>query len=59
MATVRCLQVGKLEGLECEVDQLQRVLQSVAAELESGHQTAQVRFTTMELTKPTQLKPAW
>ena len=38
-----CVQVGKLEGLESDVDQLQRVLQSVATELESGHQTAQVR----------------
>jgi len=37
-------QVGRLEGLECEVDQLQNVLQSVASELESGHQQAQVRF---------------
>ena len=36
------VQVGRLEGLESEVDQLQHVLQSVAAELESGHQTAQV-----------------
>lgn len=35
-------QVGRLEGLECEVDQLQNVLQSVASELESGHQHAQV-----------------
>jgi len=35
-------QVGRLEGLECEVDQLQNVLQSVATELESGHQQAQV-----------------
>lgn len=31
-----------MEGLESEVDQLQNVLQSVAAELESGHQQAQV-----------------
>ena len=36
------VQVGRLEGLESEVDQLQHVLQSVAAELESGHQHAQV-----------------
>ena len=35
-------QVGRLEGLESEVDQLQNVLQSVASELESGHQQAQV-----------------
>ena len=31
-----------MEGLESEVDQLQNVLQSVANELESGHQHAQV-----------------
>ena len=41
-----CLQVGRLEGLESEVDQLQHVLQSVAAELESGHQTAQVSLSS-------------
>ncbi|KAL0027909.1 hypothetical protein WJX79_002203 [Trebouxia sp. C0005] len=35
-------QVGRLEGLESEVDQLQNVLQSVASELESGHQQAQM-----------------
>ena len=35
-------QVGRLEGLESEVDQLQNVLQGVATELESGHQHAQV-----------------
>ena len=39
---MRDMKVGRLEGLECEVDQLQHVLQSVAAELECGHQTAQV-----------------
>lgn len=49
LATLSCLQVGKLEGLESEVDQLQRVLQSVAAELESGHQTAQVSRGTRHL----------
>ena len=37
-------QVGRLEGLESEVDQLQNVLQSAATELESGHQQAQVSF---------------
>ena len=45
--TAQCIvfiasQVGRLEGLESEVDQLQNVLQSVATELESGHQQAQV-----------------
>lgn len=39
------LQVGRLEGLESEVDQLQHVLQSVAVELESGQQQAQVCFS--------------
>ena len=40
------VQVGRLEGLESEVDQLQNVLQSVANELESGHQHAQVTSET-------------
>ena len=38
------MQVGRLEGLESEVDQLQNVLQSVANELESGHEHSQVNL---------------
>ena len=48
-------QVGRLEGLECEVDQLQNVLQSVASELESGHQQAQVSLLCTKQQSPGQL----
>lgn len=39
---IMMMQVSRLEGLESEVEQLQHVLQSVAAELDSGHHHSQV-----------------